>query len=485
MSDFVLDSRMSKKRYRRLFFGLLIIVMITVILEKGKQETETTTDQTMFRDFFHQFILTPVFPLEEIFHEKKASGKAEHLASFLWIAIPGRLEQVMREGNEKNIYIVESDYEELIYLEGRDEEEKKEDQVSLEYDGDALHLSQELLDSLEQENTDHQAASLDREDVDSSSQSETIEDDLTDPEYAPNTEMADETYSEQRETEFVLNEEKRYVYKREELQDFDSVVKAFFAIDQNTRAYPEELSLDRLLTSSAPVLPVKDREGAVIEADRVEALDGVSNAQILIYHTHASEHFADSDPDENDTGIVGAGKTLADLLANRFGYQVIHYTQVFDETRDYAYTNALPYLEQIKEKCPSIKVSIDLHRDEMANDRHLITTIQGKSCAQYMFFCGMSRNRSTGDMENLSNIHRQDNLNFAFKLQLASNEYYPGIARRIYLKAYRYNLHLWNQNVLIELGAQNNTREEIANACEPLSHVIALVLSGKEPDKSL
>jgi len=30
--------------------------------------------------------------------------------------------------------------------------------------------------------------------------------------------------------------------------------------------------------------------------------------------------------------------------------------------------------------------------------------------------------------------------------------------------------------MLIELGAQNNTVEEIMNACDPLAHVLAMVL---------
>ena len=68
-------------------------------------------------------------------------------------------------------------------------------------------------------------------------------------------------------------------------------------------------------------------------------------------------------------------------------------------------------------------------------------------------------------------------------MQAACNEYYPGIARRIYLKAYRYNMHLCPKSLLIELGAQNNTEEEARNACELLAHVLDLVFSGKEPER--
>lgn len=52
--------------------------------------------------------------------------------------------------------------------------------------------------------------------------------------------------------------------------------------------------------------------------------------------------------------------------------------------------------------------------------------------------------------------------------------------RKIYLKGYRYNLHLKPKALLIEVGAQNNTVEEEMNAMEPLADIIARVLSGEQ-----
>ena len=57
-------------------------------------------------------------------------------------------------------------------------------------------------------------------------------------------------------------------------------------------------------------------------------------------------------------------------------------------------------------------------------------------------------------------------------------EYYPGLTRRIYLKGYRYNMHLCPRSLLIELGAQTNTVEEIRNACAPIAHILDMELSG-------
>ena len=52
--------------------------------------------------------------------------------------------------------------------------------------------------------------------------------------------------------------------------------------------------------------------------------------------------------------------------------------------------------------------------------------------------------------------------------------------RHIYLRAYRYNLHLMPKSLLIEAGAQTNTVEEMMNAMEVLSECWTMCLSGDD-----
>ena len=61
-------------------------------------------------------------------------------------------------------------------------------------------------------------------------------------------------------------------------------------------------------------------------------------------------------------------------------------------------------------------------------------------------------------------------------MQLMTEEMYPGFARKIYLKGYRYSLHLMPKSLLIEAGAQTNTVEEMKNAMELLANVLEKVL---------
>lgn len=249
---------------------------------------------------------------------------------------------------------------------------------------------------------------------------------------------------------------------RTQLADYETLVRNFYAIDANTMAGSDQLSVEKLLGMDM-TLP---QEG-----------DG---PQILIYHTHSQEAFADSVPGDVNTGIVGVGECLTKILTEQYGYRVLHNTGQYDvETRDNAYSQALPAVEQILAENPSIQVIIDLHRDEVAEETKLVTDIQGRPTARFMFFNGLSRTRKTGDIDYLANENQEANLAFSFQMQLKAAEYYPGLTRRIYLKGYRYNMHLRPRTLLVELGAQNNTVEEAINACDPLAHILDMVLKGE------
>ena len=239
----------------------------------------------------------------------------------------------------------------------------------------------------------------------------------------------------------------------------DDLRSEFFAVDGSTSMKEEYLNAERLLN-----------EDLIINNE-----DETQGPQILIYHTHASEDFVDSVPGDPSTTIVGAGERLTELL-EEYGFRVLHDTGVYDQERDNAYEKALPAVEQILKENPGIEVVIDLHRDEMANDRRLVMDLQGRPTARFMFFNGLSYLRRQGEISYLENPYILDNLAFSFQAQVLANEYYPGLTRKIYLKAYRYNMHLCPKSMLVEVGAQTNTLEEAMNAMEPLADIIDKVI---------
>lgn len=64
-------------------------------------------------------------------------------------------------------------------------------------------------------------------------------------------------------------------------------------------------------------------------------------------------------------------------------------------------------------------------------------------------------------------------------MKLKCMQSYPDFAKPVYLKSYRYNLHLRKRALLVELGNENNTVEEAKNAMEPLAQILNEELSGK------
>lgn len=364
------------------------------------------------------------------------------------------------EGNAAQT-IPESSYEQWQLLEGMDEEKKGISEDELGYDENAIHLDKSLEEAFLAENQSGMEEKQEEQpgeepaEQNSSGENQQTEENQQLPEDAPEGSLG-----------FHEVEEPVYRYQWQELESYQALVKAFYAIDSTTAAGETLLETRTLLEKDMRMQGTNEQP------------------QILIYHTHSQETFADSIPGDTSTSIVGAGEKLAQLLRNQYGYNVIHYTESFDkEARDYAYSNALPAMEKVLLENPSIEVVIDLHRDEMPEDRRLVVDLQGKPTAQFMFFNGLSRTKNGETIAYLENPNLEENLAFSFQMQAAANEYYPGVARRIYLKAYRYNMHLRGKSLLIELGAQNNTVEEAMNAIDPLAHILHLVLSGNEPDK--
>ena len=149
--------------------------------------------------------------------------------------------------------------------------------------------------------------------------------------------------------------------------------------------------------------------------------------------------------------------------------------------RSKAYNYALDGITNILQQNPSIEVVLDIHRDGVGENLHLVTQVDGRDTAQIMFFNGLSQTPE-GPIEYLQNPYREDNLAFSLQMQLGAAAYYPGFTRKIYLKGLRYNEHLRPKSSLIEVGAQTNTYEEALNAMEPLSELLDMVLQGNRKD---
>ncbi len=261
-------------------------------------------------------------------------------------------------------------------------------------------------------------------------------------------------------------------YTREQLKEADFLLSKIFVVDSNTSMTKEELDIGNLLDSDLTV------EGLKQTGDKKEY-------KILIYHTHGSESFADSREGKKEDTIIGVGSYLTRILEEQYGIPVYHDETAYDVIdgvldRSKAYENAYNSVSKILKENPSIEVVIDLHRDGVDEETHLVTEVNGKQTAKIMFLNGVSRSNMNGEIEYLKNPNKLTNLAFSFQMYLTGKEHYGDYVRKIYVRSLRYNLHLLPRTALIEVGAQNNTLEEEKNAMEPLAAILYKVLSKKE-----
>ncbi|MCI9617616.1 MAG: stage II sporulation protein P [Eubacterium sp.] len=256
------------------------------------------------------------------------------------------------------------------------------------------------------------------------------------------------------------------LYTANNIGSFDSVINKFYIITAATSIKESDM-------------PIK---AAMNEKFKIKGNN--KKPQILIYHTHSQEEFSNSNGNESTT-IIGVGDRLARILEDQFGYNVIHDKSAYDIVdgkldRNEAYDQSRAGVKKILDKYPSISLILDIHRDGVNENTRLVTEINGKKTAQVMFFNGMSRFKTTGNIDYLYNPYLYENLALSLQMKVNAEAYYPGFARHNYVNAYKYNLDLCKQSMLIEVGAQTNTYQEVRNAAEPLARLIDIVMGKKK-----
>lgn len=190
--------------------------------------------------------------------------------------------------------------------------------------------------------------------------------------------------------------------------------------------------------------------------------------QVLIVHSHATESFMTEDRDyytasdtsrstDNTKNMVAVGNALAKKL-NDAGIVTLHSDTLHDyPDYNYSYTNSAKTIKEYLQKYPSIKIVLDMHRDAVgaSPDKVKVTTkIGGKSAAQVMLVMGT----------NYENY--RENLKLAVRLHQTVEIMYPGLARAISLVPYEYNQSLHTGSLLIEMGTDANTVEEVRYSAE-------------------
>ncbi len=198
---------------------------------------------------------------------------------------------------------------------------------------------------------------------------------------------------------------------------------------------------------------------------------------IYIYNTHQSEEYAPSNFVEGEIkptvmmadyimeDIFNKNK-LSTLVEERSIKQILN-----DKNWKYykSYDASRIYMNDTKNKNPSIKYFIDVHRDSLSKDKTTVE-INGKSYAKVIFLIGVE------------NPNYQQNLEFTTLINDKLNEKYPNLSKGIYKKGGEGVNGVYNQDnskytILIEIGGPNNTTTEVLNSTLAFCDVFMEVIS--------
>jgi stage II sporulation protein P len=194
---------------------------------------------------------------------------------------------------------------------------------------------------------------------------------------------------------------------------------------------------------------------------------------VLIYNTHNSETFLPTDgvklmPGTN-SGVETVAAHLEKILLERHGIQSIRSTEIHDyPSWARAYINSERTAKNLLRENPSVQIVLDIHRDAGLPHKGVITTSTGYNMAKILLIVGSDTR--------LPHPTWRRNLEFAQMLGRKMDEIYPGLLKAVRVQGGRYNQHLHERSILVEVGCYQNTLEEALLSAEALADVVKEVL---------
>ncbi len=204
---------------------------------------------------------------------------------------------------------------------------------------------------------------------------------------------------------------------------------------------------------------------------------------VLIYHTHATESYIDTD----DTGsfrskdpkknMIAIGAVISSVLDSE-DIKNIHLTEMFDASSfNLAYNNSAAAVEKIIETYPSIKYVIDVHRDSVTDDLgNCISadfTYSDTIAAQLMFVVGTDEGGS-------NHTNWRNNLTTVLHLQDKLFSGAPSSVRPINLRDASFYQDKSAGAMLVEIGTCGNTLEEAKRGAVIFSSALAEYITGRD-----
>ena len=223
--------------------------------------------------------------------------------------------------------------------------------------------------------------------------------------------------------------------------------------------------------------------GVPVQAAAVHAADAPT---VLIYHTHTWEAYEMTDdavytPTEtwrtkdDAHNMVRVGEALADELRAR-GFVVTHEKTAFEPPNlSAAYTRSLTMLEKRLAAGECYDYIFDVHRDAYSGlvDGANSVMQDGTPVAYVMMLVGKGTGETGSGFDERPDWPK--NLELAQAITDAMNGEVSGVAKAVKIKSGRFNQHVSQAALLIEVGNNRNTLSEALAACPVIAEGIAAV----------
>jgi len=188
------------------------------------------------------------------------------------------------------------------------------------------------------------------------------------------------------------------------------------------------------------------------------------NGKVAIYHTHSDESYVPTDGKESILGAGGiykVGDAFASALKTN-GMEVIHSDAKHDPHDNMAYERSRRTAVDLLKQNPD--AIFDIHRDAVPPEVYS-ANINGQDVSKVQLVVG--KYGATGKQIE----------DYALQIKAASDQKYPGLVKGIFFaKGGDYNQDLFPKSMLLEVGAQSNSRASAERGVALFADIVPTVL---------
>lgn len=278
---------------------------------------------------------------------------------------------------------------------------------------------------------------------------------------------------------FILNISLTFYYLSNENFNIDNELLVKYLLNSSNGSINNSIDIKKIdvidILNLKYIKPLKMKK--VVNTNNTMA---TNNYLVYLYNTHQSEEYKDDSLVSNSINptVTINNYIIKDYLKNKNINAIVEERSIKDILNinglNYAgsYKASRIFLEDIKTKYPTLKYFIDIHRDSLSKDRTTIN-INDKSYASILFIVG------------LENPNYNANLEFTTKIDNKINEKYPNLSKGILKKSGPGVNGIYNQDfspytILIEIGGEENTINEVMNTSLAISEIISEVILENE-----